>query len=102
MAMTALEYDGVIVPHEPGRSRVLSDAILDDINGIPGRELWFRVRTEPCYPRSSLMTRFPDWERHSETTWRTSNSSFTIQIILDASKPACVSLMRFWKRSPVS
>lgn len=54
------------------------------------------------YPGSSLMTRFPDWERHSETTWRTSNSSFTIQIILDASKPACVSLMRFWKRSPVS
>ena len=58
MAMTALEYDGVIVPHEPGRSRVLSDAILDDINGYRPRTL-FRFSTEPCSPRSSLMPRFP-------------------------------------------
>lgn len=102
IAMTALDYDGVIVPHELGRSRVLSDAILEDINGIPGRELWFRVKTEPCYPKSSLIKQLPGWERLSETILRTSNSRFTIQMSVEASEPECVSFMRFWKRDSVS
>ena len=101
-AMTTLNYDGVIVPHEPGRSQVLSDARLEDINGIPGRELWFRVSAVPCYPTSSLIKQLGGWERISDTLQRTSNSRFTIQMAVEASEPACVRRMRFWKRDPLS
>ena len=101
-AMIMLDYDGVIVPHERGASRVLSDAVLEDINGIPGRELWFRVNTEPCYPRASLLKHFHGWEQLSDTIFRASSAKFTLQMSVEASMPACVTLMRFWTRDAVN
>lgn len=95
-AMTTLEYDGVIVPDEVGRSRALQDASLRDINGIPGREIWFRVDEQPCYKASSLFKSFDRWDKSENNIYRTSNDRYTVQMRTSAPQN-CVTLLRFFK-----
>jgi len=96
-AMDALEYDGVIVPHEPGPSRTLRDARLHDINGVPGEAVWFSLDADPCYPAASVFGQFGTaWEELTSTLWQTSNAAFVIRLKLHAAAPACVARMEFW------
>ena len=97
-SMSALNYDGVIVPHQLGPSASLADASAFDIGGVPDTGVWMSLRTTPCISVEATKRAFDsEWTRLTDDTERTTNAAYFVMITVGSEEPTCLRRFEAWR-----